>query len=48
MGVDEAQCTPPPSEIWIDDDYTPIDPNDGHTWGYDAFNKIQTGIHQYC
>ena len=30
--------------VWVDDDYTPDGFNDGHTWGYDAFAKIQNGI----
>ena len=33
-----------PSEVWVDDDYCDGCPNDGHTWGYDAFDKIQDGI----
>jgi hypothetical protein len=35
---------PSPSEVWVDDDYCDGCPNDGHTWGYDAFDKIQDGI----
>jgi|GEM_PF-5381984 len=35
---------PPPTEVWVDDDYTPDGLNDGHTWGYDAFDNIQCGI----
>jgi hypothetical protein len=31
-------------EIWVDDDYTEYGFNDGHTWGYDAFDNIQDGI----
>jgi len=31
-------------EVWIDDDYYAGGDNDGHTWGYDAFDKIQDGI----
>jgi len=30
--------------VWVDDDYTPIGDNDGHTWQYDAFDNIQDGI----
>ena len=33
-----------PSELWVDGDYCDGCPNDGHTWGYDAFDKIQDGI----
>ena len=33
-----------PSKVWIDDDYCNGCPNDGHTWGYDAFDRIQDGI----
>ena len=32
------------NEVWVDDDYTAGGANDGHIWGYDAFNKIQDGI----
>jgi len=35
---------PPPSEVWVDDDYYDGGANDGHTWGYDAFDNIQDGI----
>ena len=37
----------PPDEVWVDDDWTgldPGDPADGHTFGYDAFATIQDGI----
>ena len=33
-----------PFEVRVDDDYCDGCPNDGHTWGYDAFAKIQDGI----
>lgn len=33
-----------PSEVWVDDNYCNVCFNDGHTWDYDAFNKIQNGI----
>ena len=33
-----------PSKVWVDDDYCEGCPNDGHTWGYDAFDEIQDGI----
>ena len=39
-----ATGSPPPSEVWVDDDYCDGCPNDGHIWGYDAFDKIQDGI----
>jgi len=35
---------PPPSEVWVDDDYCDGCANDGHTWGYDAFDNIKDGI----
>jgi C1A family cysteine protease len=35
---------PVPSEVWVDDGYTDGGANDGHTWGYNAFDKIQDGI----
>lgn len=31
-------------EVWVDDDYYEGGTNDGHTWGYDAFDTIQDGI----
>ena len=34
----------PVPDVWVDDDYTPEGSNDGHTWGYDAFDTIQAGI----
>lgn len=33
-----------PSQTWVDDDYCNVCSNDGHTWAYDAFNKIQDGV----
>ncbi|MBC7265227.1 MAG: right-handed parallel beta-helix repeat-containing protein [Chloroflexi bacterium] len=36
-----------PSEVWVDDDWAGKNPGDivgGHTYGYDAFAKIQDGI----
>ncbi|MGC9308542.1 MAG: hypothetical protein ACP5FL_07165, partial [Thermoplasmatota archaeon] len=30
---------PPPTEVWVDDDYYDGGANDGHTWGYDAFDN---------
>lgn len=30
--------------VWVDDDYYDGGSNDGHTWGYDAFDTIQDGI----
>src|SRR3990172_8675442 len=32
------------TEVWVDDDYCDTCANDGHTWGSDAFDKIQGGI----
>lgn len=37
-------CTTPITEAWVDDDYTSGGYNDDHTWGVDAFDKIQDGI----
>jgi hypothetical protein len=34
----------PAQEVWVDDDYCAGCPNAGHTWGYDAFDRIQDGI----
>jgi len=34
------------SEVWVDDDYYDGGDNDGHTWGYDAFDNIQQAINQ--
>jgi len=31
-------------EVWVDDDYYDGGYNDGHTWGYDAFDNIQDGV----
>ena len=33
-----------PTTVWVDDDYCDGCANDGHTWGYDAFDNIQDGI----
>jgi hypothetical protein len=33
-----------PLEVWIDDDYTETGANDGHVWGYNAFDAVQDGI----
>jgi hypothetical protein len=32
------------SEVWVDDDYYDGGDNDGHTWGYDAFDNVQDGV----
>ena len=32
------------SEVWVDDNYCALCANGGHTWHYDAYNKIQDGI----
>jgi len=34
----------PPVEVWVDALYCDGCGNDGHTWGYDAFTDIQSGI----
>ena len=39
-----APPLPPPTEVWVDDDYCDTCPNDGHIWGYDVFDNIQDGI----
>lgn len=31
-------------EVWVDNNYTLDNDNDGHRWGYDAWNEIQHGI----
>ena len=31
-------------DVWVDDDYAEGEPNDGHTWGTDAFASVQAGI----
>ena len=33
-----------PSIVYVDDNYYEGGINDGHTWGYDAFAKIQDGV----
>jgi predicted outer membrane repeat protein len=43
MGAAENQALPP-DEVWVDNDYCDVCGNDGHTWGYDAFDVIQDGI----
>ena len=35
-----------PMEVWVDDDYFPGGYNNGHTWDYDAFTVVQTGINR--
>ncbi len=39
-----APPLPPPTEVWVDDDYFDGGTNDGHLWEYDAFATIQDGI----
>lgn len=34
----------PPDEVFVDDDYCDTCPNDGHQWGYDAYDNIQDAI----
>ena len=33
-----------PTTVWVDDNYCYGCANDGHIWGYDAFDNIQDGI----
>jgi len=33
-----------PGEVWVDTGYCDTCDNDGHAWGYDAFDNIQDGI----
>jgi len=33
-----------PAEVWVDDDYCDVCANDGHNWGYDAFDTVQDGV----
>ncbi len=42
--IDANPTLGPPQEVWVDDDYCATCGNDGHTWGYDAFNNIQGGV----
>ena len=42
--IQEVMGDPFRQKVWVDDDYTSTGYNDGHTWGYDAFNCIQDGI----
>ena len=48
IGGDSRPLTTPsvpsPTEVYVDDDYYDGGTNDGHIWGYDAFNTIQGGI----
>jgi hypothetical protein len=39
-----AQSSTDPSEVWVDDDYYETGYNEGHTWGYNAFDTIQEGV----
>ena len=42
-----SDSTPtPPSKVWIDASYNASSCG-GHTWGYNAFNKIQAGIDNF-
>jgi hypothetical protein len=34
----------PPTEVWVDDDWTGPGSCGGHLWGYDAFKQIQDGV----
>ncbi|HOX97074.1 MAG TPA: peptidoglycan-binding protein [bacterium] len=33
-----------PSSVYVDDDYTALGANDGHIWGYDAFDNIPDAL----
>ena len=33
-----------PTVVWVNASYSELGLNDGHTWGYNAFDKIQYGI----
>ena len=44
IGLPSPVLAVSPSEVWVDDDYWSGGSNDGHTWGWDAFDKIQDGI----
>ena len=33
-----------PSTVWVDNDYYSGGANDGHSWGIDAFDNIQSGV----
>ncbi|MFA9454351.1 MAG: right-handed parallel beta-helix repeat-containing protein, partial [Candidatus Aminicenantaceae bacterium] len=33
-----------PNEIWVDENFRAGGHNRGHTWGYDAFSRIQDGV----
>lgn len=35
---------PAPDTVYVDDDYCPTCPNDGHTWGFDAFDNIDDAL----
>jgi parallel beta-helix repeat protein len=34
----------PSHEVWVDDNYASSGTNDGHIWGFDAFNTIDNGV----
>lgn len=42
LPINEAHATT--STVYVDDDYTELGTNDGHTWSVDAFATIQNGI----
>ncbi|MEK7503983.1 MAG: hypothetical protein AAB550_00565 [Patescibacteria group bacterium] len=42
--ADEIRLVSVPDTTYVDDDYTILGANDGHTWGYDAFDTIQEGV----
>ncbi|MBU0742181.1 right-handed parallel beta-helix repeat-containing protein, partial [bacterium] len=50
MGLTHKTSGPPdlydyaPTTVWVDDDYCDGCANDGHVWGYDAYDNIQDGV----
>ncbi len=38
------QAMTPPAEVFVDDDFCDGCANDGHQWGFDAFDNIQDGV----
>ena len=44
LAADVPPAIPNVTEIWVDNDYSPLGGNDGHTWALDAFDNIQDAI----
>jgi len=44
--ADFSLCTftSTPTEVWVDDDYVDSGENDGHYWGYDAFDNVMEAV----